>query len=68
MPLFRKEQPEPVDILERPFTCTICGCDRFWRRTGRLRTGTGFYFAWGKPNAICFVCANCGYIHWFLPP
>lgn len=68
MSLFRKEEPEPVEILERPLRCTICGHDRFWRRTARLRTGAGYFFNWGKPSAICFVCVECGYIHWFLPP
>jgi hypothetical protein len=26
-----------------------------------------FNFDWVDPTARCLICANCGYIHWFLP-
>jgi hypothetical protein len=26
-----------------------------------------FDLEWTGPRADCYVCAQCGYIHWFLP-
>lgn len=67
MPLFSKE--EPVEILERPLRCAICGHDRFWHRKAQLHTAMGaiLNFGWAQRSATCYVCGNCGYIHWFLP-
>jgi len=72
MPFFSKEepeQPEPVEILDRPLRCAICGHHRFWRREAQLHTalGTVLNLDWAAPSATCYVCDDCGYIHWFLP-
>lgn len=69
MGLFKKKEPEEVIVCGRRFACTVCGNDRFWRREAQLNTAiaTFFSFDWANRTAQCAVCANCGYIHWFLP-
>ena len=69
MSLFSKKEPETVDVHGRPLTCRICGHDRFWRREGQLNTAVASFFSldWANPQAICMVCEQCGYVHWFLP-
>lgn len=49
--------------------CLVCGCDNFSQRTAQLNTAvaTFFNFDWTNASATCYVCENCGYIHWFLP-
>ncbi len=69
MGLFGKKEPEPVQVAGLELHCEICKHDRFWRRQAQLNTAvaTFFNFDWANPTAECFVCGNCGYIHWFLP-
>ena len=69
MTLFKKSVPEEVFICERKFACQVCGNDRFWRREGQLNTAIAsfFEFDWANPSAICIICSECGYIHWFMP-
>ena len=69
MGLFGKKEPEQVEVCGRRLSCTVCGSEGFWRRKAQLNTmlATFFDFDWANHSAVCFVCAECGYIHWFLP-
>jgi len=69
MALFGKREPEQVQILGKDLACHICGYDRFWRRQAQLNTAVATFFDldWTNPSATCYICARCGYIHWFLP-
>ena len=69
MGLFGQEQPETVEVAGRALICEICGHDRFWMRKAQLNTAVATFFNldWANPSALCYVCAGCGYIHWFLP-
>lgn len=69
MGLFGKQEPEPVEINDHPLRCIICGHDHFHQREAQLNTAvaTFFNFDWANASAVCFVCGECGYIHWFLP-
>ncbi len=62
-------QPQPVTIGTIQLRCAICGYDRFREREAQLNTAaaTFFNFDWANASAVCYVCAQCGYIHWFLP-
>jgi predicted nucleic-acid-binding Zn-ribbon protein len=59
-----------VEIHGYPLRCQICGHREFWRHDVQLHTRTATFFDmdWLNAAAICAVCDNCGYIHWFLPP
>lgn len=69
MGLFGKKDPEQVQIAGILLRCEICKHDRFWKKEAQLNTAVATFFNldWVDPSATCFVCAHCGYIHWFLP-
>jgi hypothetical protein len=69
MGIFGKSEPERVQVAGLDLHCEICKHDRFWHREAQLNTAvaTFFNFDWANATATCFVCAGCGYIHWFLP-
>lgn len=62
--------PEPLEIVGKPQRCQVCGNDAFRHREAQLHgaVATFFNLEWTSPIADCYVCARCGYIHWFLPP
>lgn len=68
MGLFGKSEPEHVEVKDKPLRCEICKNDTFWPRRAQLHTGLMSFLdlEWTGKTADCMVCANCGYIHWFL--
>jgi hypothetical protein len=66
--LFKRKEPETIEILGKPFSCHVCDNNNFYRREGQLNTflATFFGFDWANRSAVCFVCSKCRYIHWFL--
>lgn len=69
MSLF-KSDPVSVEIQGKVLKCLVCGHDEFAKREAQLNTSaaTFFNFDWANASGVCYVCARCGYIHWFLPP
>jgi hypothetical protein len=70
MGLFSKSEPEQFVLRTgESLRCEICKHERFWMRRAQLNTAvaTFFDFDWANASATCAVCAQCGYIHWFLP-
>lgn len=69
MGLFGKSEPETFTVVGKPLRCEICHHDKFWQRQAQLHTAVASFFdlEWIQPSANCMVCAQCGYIHWFLP-
>ncbi|MEA2453487.1 MAG: hypothetical protein QOG04_2197 [Actinomycetota bacterium] len=69
MGLFKKERPTPMHIAGIQLKCEICKQENFYAREAQLNT-PGLTFLdldWMNATATCAVCANCGYVHWFLP-
>ncbi len=69
MGLFSKEKPVPVLFKSgKELTCLVCGGNRFYIREALLNTPgmTFLNLDWANATAQCKVCADCGYIHWFL--
>jgi hypothetical protein len=64
-----KSEPIGVEVQGRILKCLVCGHDAFWKKEAQLNTaGTSFFnLEWTSPTGACYVCARCGYIHWFLP-
>ncbi len=48
--------PGPVQVQGRPLKCLVCGHDTF--RTSAPAPGRA---------DVAYTCAQCGYLHWFLP-
>lgn len=69
MGLFSRQEPEQFEIAGGTFSCQICDNKWFWRREAQLNTpvATFFNLDWANQSAVCLVCKQCGYIHWFLP-
>ena len=57
-----------VTVGQRPLLCAACGHDRYYDRNSLLNTRGGELFgvAWANKAAKNYICAQCGYIHWFL--
>ena len=66
---FFKQDPEPATVAGFDLRCEICKHTEFFQREAQLHSAVASFFdlEWTGPNAKCFVCARCGYIHWFLP-
>ena len=69
MATWDKKEAGPVTVLGNQMRCEICGHDRFFQREGKINTTgmTFFDLDWLNQSANCVVCAQCGYVHWFLP-
>lgn len=68
MSIFGKKAPETITIQGKPLSCTVCGHQRFHTRKAQLNTAAAsfFDFDWANKSAQCYVCEQCGHIHWFL--
>lgn len=69
MGIFDAPDPEPAVVEGHRLECQVCRYGRFWHRRAQLHGGVATFFGmeWTSPSADCYVCAQCGYIHWFLP-
>jgi predicted nucleic-acid-binding Zn-ribbon protein len=68
MGLFSQPEPEERVVRGKPLRCLVCTNDRFYKREAMLNTAgaTFLNFDWANKSGTCFVCSECGYIHWFL--
>ncbi len=68
MSLFKSE-PIGVEVQGYELECLVCGNDTFHKREAQLNTAAASFFGfdWANQTGLCYVCAECGYIHWFLP-
>ena len=68
MELFKKDEPEEVRVGERDLRCLVCQGTKFVSRNAQLNTALATFFKldWTNESALCVVCAECGYIHWFV--
>ncbi len=56
-----------VSVAGHQLRCQVCDFTRFFRREARLSTGaSAFGQDWTNSKAECFVCEQCGYVHWFV--
>lgn len=57
-----------VTIRGRDLECVVCGNTQFRHRNAQLHTALASFFdlEWLGPTADCYVCRDCGYVHWFL--
>lgn len=60
-------EAKPYKVAGSRLECLICGYDLFQHRQAQLNTVAIFDLDWANASAMCLVCDQCGYIHWFLP-
>jgi predicted nucleic-acid-binding Zn-ribbon protein len=56
-----------VRIAGKHLRCQVCDYTRFFRREASLSTGASTTFGqdWANSKANCFICEQCGFVHWF---
>jgi hypothetical protein len=56
-----------VKIAGNQLRCHVCDYTRFFRREAGMSTGTSSFFGqdWANSKASCFICEQCGFVHWF---
>jgi len=61
-------KPGSYEIAGKTLACQVCGHQEFHRRDVQLNTAGAQFLGlgWANESAECFVCDNCGYIHWFV--
>ncbi len=56
-----------ITVAGRHLRCQVCDYTRFFRREARVTAGASFFGQeWANIQAECFVCEQCGYVHWFM--
>jgi hypothetical protein len=57
-----------VLVAGKQLRCQVCEYPRFFRREAGLSTGASNVFGqdWANSQASCFICEQCGYVHWFV--
>lgn len=68
MELFKKSEPQTIEVLGEQLKCPVCRNELFWTRQAQLNTSVATFFNldWANKSATCFVCSKCTHITWFL--
>lgn len=68
MGVFKKLEPQTIEVKGRELRCPVCNNPNFWTRQAQLNTAVATFFSldWANRSATCFVCAECTHISWFL--
>jgi hypothetical protein len=66
--LFKKTEPQPVEVRGKTLVCTHCKNELFWIRRAQLNRSVSSFLGldWADRSATCFVCSECTKIEWFL--
>ena len=67
--MFGKAEAKSYELFGKVLKCQFCGHDQFHQRDAQLNTAVMSFMNldWMNTSAICYVCDQCGYIHWFHP-
>ncbi len=63
-------KPKQVTILDRPLSCHHCGAHTFFERTIAMNDADASFLGlewFTQRGAFCYVCSDCGHVHWFMP-
>jgi hypothetical protein len=63
-------EPTKVTIRERPLACHHCQGTEFFERTIAMNDSGASFFGlewFTQRGAFCYICSECGHVHWFLP-
>jgi hypothetical protein len=68
MSIFKKAEPQLVEIKGQKLVCPFCKNETFFSRRAQLNTSVASFFGldWANRSATCFVCSECTHIEWFL--
>jgi hypothetical protein len=68
MSLFKKEEPQTIEVKGHGLRCPVCNNAYFWTKQAQLNTAMATFFNldWANRSATCFVCSDCTHISWFL--
>ncbi len=60
MNLFKKEEPQTMEVKGHQLICPICSNNLFWKKNTLGNLG-GFFNDW----STAVVCSECTYVFWF---
>ena len=68
MRFFGEAEPVEVDVNGKQLRCVVCAAGTFHKREAQLNAAVATFFSldWSDPSANCFICSECGFVHWFL--
>ena len=60
MKLFKKKEPQLIEVKGNQLCCPICTNKYFWSRNAQLNTSIASFFGldWVNRSATCFVCSE----------
>ena len=61
---------QSVKVKNQSLTCKHCESGQFVHRTAQLNTAFLEFLdlGWLNKSADIYICASCGFLHWFLEP
>ena len=64
------DESEAASVAGQPLVCVVCKSAHFQHRRAQLHSALASFvnLEWLGPTADCYICENCGYVHWFIPP
>lgn len=68
MRLFKKKEPQTVEVAGYSLSCPVCSNRLFWTRAANMNASVAAFFGLGGVNrtVTCFVCSECTHISWFF--
>ena len=61
--------PDAGEVLvnNKPLKCLVCKGQQFYHKRAQLHSATKSFFnvEWLGPSTDCYICSECGYVHWF---
>lgn len=63
----KNSEPEPVEVLGRPFRCLVCDHNLFVHGKSQLNTALAslINLDWANRSVPHVSCAKCGHMAWF---
>jgi hypothetical protein len=64
-----KTEPRLIEAGGKPLSCQVCGNMTFRQRDAVLHGALASFVSleWLSPKCVCYICASCGFVHWFMP-
>ena len=62
--------PSEVTIHDNKLACHHCKGSQFFERTIAMHDSGASFFGlewFTQRGAFCYICSECGHVHWFMP-
>lgn len=68
MSIFSSKRPQAKQhyIHNKLLRCMHCSHDLLHERLSTLPAAPTSFKDWAHRHAVCYECAECGFLHWFI--